>query len=98
MRDNNQALEQAESGFDSAGKEAEDFGKEVDKAGGKLKKVGEITANVDKVMVASMVAIGTVTVAAGKKLWDMSNDVASVGDAIDKTSQKIGISAEFYHE
>ena len=73
MRDNNQALEQAESGFDSVVKEAEDFGKEVDKAGGKLKKVGEITANVGKVMVASMVAI-------------------------DKTSQKIGISAESYRE
>lgn len=28
----------------------------------------------------------------------MANDVASAGDAIDKTSQKIGISAEAYQE
>lgn len=105
LKDNNEALEQAENGFDEAGKEAEDFGKEIDKAGdesedagGKLKKVGEIAADVGKAMAAAVVAIGTAAVAAGKKLWDMSNDVAAFGDNIDKTSQKIGISAESYQE
>ena len=43
-------------------------------------------------------ALATAAVAAGKQLWDMANDVASAGDAIDKTSQKIGISAEAYQE
>lgn len=105
LKDNNAALEQAESGFDEAGKEADEFGKEVDKAGdqsedagGKLKKVGQIAKDVGKAMAAAMAAIGTAAIAAGKKLWDMSNDVASAGDAIDKTSQKIGISAEAYQE
>lgn len=105
LKDNNEALEQAENGFDEAGKEAEDFGKGVGKAGdeseeagGKLKKVGEIAADVGKAMAAAVVAIGTAAVAAGKKLWDMSNDVAAFGDNIDKTSQKIGISAESYQE
>ena len=105
LKDNNEALEQAENGFDEAGKEAEDFGKEIDKAGdesedaaGKLKKVGEIAVDVGKAMAAAVVAIGTAAVAAGKKLWDMSNDVAAFGDNIDKTSQKIGISAESYQE
>lgn len=105
LKDNNAALEQAESGFDEAGKEANEFGKEVDKAGdqsedagGKLKKVGQIAKDVGKAMAAAMAAIGTAAIAAGKKLWDMSNDVASAGDAIDKTSQKIGISAEAYQE
>lgn len=105
LQDNNAALEQAESGFDDAGKEADEFGKEVDKAGdqsedagGKLKKVGQIAKEVGKAMAAAMAAIGTAAIAAGKKLWDMSNDVASAGDAIDKTSQKIGISAEAYQE
>ena len=105
LKDNNEALEQAENGFDEAGKEAEDFGKEIDKAGdksedagGKLKKVGEIAADVGKAMAAAVAAIGTAAVAAGKKLWDMSNDVAAFGDNIDKTSQKIGISAESYQE
>lgn len=105
LKDNNEALEQAENGFDEAGKEAGDFGKEIDKAGdegedagGKLKKVGEIAADVGKAMAAAVVAIGTAAVAAGKKLWNMSNDVAAFGDNIDKTSQKIGISAESYQE
>ncbi len=105
LKDNNSALEQAESGFDEAGKEADEFGKEVDKAGdqsedagGKLKKVGQIAKDVGKAMAAAMAAIGTAAIAAGKKLWDMSNDVAAAGDAIDKTSQKIGISAEAYQE
>ena len=47
---------------------------------------------------AAAAAVGTACVAAGKKLWDMSNDVAAFGDNIDKTSQKIGISAESYQE
>lgn len=34
----------------------------------------------------------------GKAVWDAANDTASAGDAIDKTSQKIGISAEAYQE
>ena len=32
------------------------------------------------------------------QLRDMSNDVASAGDAVDKNSQKIGISAESYQD
>lgn len=105
LQENNTALEQAENGFDDAGKEADEFGKEVDKAGdqsedagGKLKKVGQIAKEVGKAMAAAMAAIGTAAIAAGKKLWDMSNQVAEAGDAIDKTSQKIGISAESYQE
>lgn len=105
LQENNTALEQAENGFDDAGKEADEFGKEVDKAGdqsedagGKLKKIGQIAKEVGKAMAAAMAAIGTAAIAAGKKLWDMSNQVAEAGDAIDKTSQKIGISAESYQE
>lgn len=105
LGDNNKALDEAESGFDEAGKEADKFGKEVDEAGdqsedagGKLKKVGKIAAEVGEAMAAAVAAIGTAAIAAGKKLWDMANDVASAGDAIDKTSQKIGISAESFQE
>ena len=49
-------------------------------------------------MAAAVAAIGAAAVAAGKKLWDMANDVAEAGDEIDKMSQKIGISAESYQE
>lgn len=92
------ALSDAKSGFGDAGEQAEKFGKQLDEAGkvsedaeGKLGKIGTVAADVGK-------ALGTAAVAAGKQLWDMANDVASAGDAIDKTSQKIGISAEAYQE
>ena len=105
LADNSKALDTAEKEFDGAGDEAKDFGKEVDKAGdrskdagSKFKKVGQIAKDVGKAMAAAVAAIGTAAVAAGKKLWDMANDVASAGDAIDKTSQKIGISAESFQE
>ena len=58
----------------------------------------QVAADVGKALATAVAAIGTAAVAAGKQLWDMANDVASAGDAIDKTSQKIGISAEAYQE
>jgi hypothetical protein len=35
---------------------------------------------------------------AASAVWDLANDVASTADAIDKQSQKLGISAEAYQE
>lgn len=99
------ALSDAESGFGDAGEQVEEFGKQLDEAGkvsenaeGKLGKIGTVAADVGKALATAVVAIGTAAVAAGKQLWDMANDVAFAGDAIDKTSQKIGISAEAYQE
>lgn len=91
------ALSDAESGFDDAGEQVEEFGKQLDEVGkvsedaeGKLGKIGTVAADVGKALATAVAAIGTAAVAAGKQLWDMANDVASAGDAIDKTSQKIG--------
>lgn len=92
------ALSDAESGFGDAGEQDEEFGKQLDETGkvsedaeGKLGKIGTVAADVGK-------ALGTAAVAAGKQLCDMAYNVASASDAIDKTSQKIGISAEAYQE
>ena len=105
LDDNNKALADAESGFDGAGKEADDFGKEVedagkqsDDAGSKMSKLGDVAKKVGKAMAAAMAAIGAAAIAAGKQIWDMATQTAEAGDAIDKTSQKIGISAESYQE
>ncbi len=102
---NNKALSDAESGFDDAGEQAEEFGKQLEETGkasedaeGKFARIASVAADVGKALAATVAAIGAAAVAAGKQLWDMANDVASVGDAIDKTSQKIGISAEAYQE
>ena len=88
----------AENAADKLGDEVEETGKQSDEAGGKFEKFGSVIKSVGKALAVTMAAIGTAAVAAGKGLWDMANDVAEAGDAIDKTSQKIGISAESYQE
>ena len=105
LSDNNKALENADKGFDEAADGAKDFSKDVKSAGdtadsadGKFFKLGDTAKKVGAALGTAATAIGTVAVAAGKKLWDMANDTASAGDAIDKTSQKIGISAESYQK
>lgn len=45
---------------------------------------------------AAVTAIGTASVAAGKQIWDMANEVSAAGDEIDKGSQKLRISAGDY--
>ena len=105
LDDNNKALQNAENGFDEAGDEAKDFAKEIDTAAkqtddaeSKLSKLGDTAKKVGKAVGAAVAAIGAAAAAAGKQLWDAANDVAEFGDNIDKTSQKIGISAEAYQE
>ena len=105
MSDNEKAIDamsdemgDAENAADKLGDEVEETGKQSDEAGGKFEKFGSVMKSVGKALAVTMAAIGTAAVAAGKKLWDMANDVAEAGDAIDKTSQKIGISAESYQE
>lgn len=88
LNDMERELKDNNSALEQAESGFDEAGKEADEFG---KEVG-------KAMAAAMAAIGTAAIAAGKKLWDMSNDVAAAGDAIDKTSQKIGISAEAYQE
>lgn len=47
---------------------------------------------------AAILALGTAAVALGKKFMDGINDIGQYGDAIDKNSQKMGISAQAYQE
>lgn len=105
LSSNNTALEKADKGLDEAGDEAKDFSNSVKKAAdtsedadGKLSKLGDTAKKIGAALGAAAAAVGTACVAAGKKLWDMANDVGSAGDQIDKTSQKIGISAESYQK
>ncbi len=51
-----------------------------------------------KVGGAAILALGTAAVALGKKFMDGINDIGQYGDAIDKNSQKMGISAKAYQE
>lgn len=105
LSDNGKAINAMGDGMEKAEDTAEDFadavedsGEEADDAGKKFEKFKGVLATVGKATAAAVAAIGTAAVAAEKAIWDMANDTASAGDAIDKMSQKIGISAEAYQK
>lgn len=88
---------QAQIGLDTKG-----FTSGLKNAGTAMRKMGS-TVNkglktAAKVGVASFAAIGTASVALGKKMVDLSNETADYGDNVDKMSQKMGISAKAYQE
>lgn len=76
-------------------KAVDDAGKTAEEAGGKFDGLGKkIAAGV----AAGMAALGALAVETGKKIWQMSNEVAEAGDRIDKQSQKVGLSYESYQK
>lgn len=91
-------LKNLDSQLDNTSKTTKNLGESVEQSESKLAKFGEVAKNIGKVAADIFVALGKAAIDTGKKIWEMSNNVASAGDAIDKTSQKIGISAESYQE
>ncbi len=77
-----------EEGLDEAEHEASSFGDKL--------KSGLATAG--KVGAASLAVVGAGATMVTKSLLNTSAEVASLGDHIDKQSQKIGISAQAYQE
>lgn len=101
----NRQVEQNKRDMNAAENETEqetaavkDLGSAADKSGPKLQNLGKTLSTALRAGAAAAAALGAAAVAAGKKIWDMANDVAETGDEIDKMSQKIGISAESYQE
>lgn len=77
-----------EQGLSEAESSAEGFSS---RASGVLSTAGKVTT-------AALVGIGTAAVGATAAFVGGVNSVAAYGDEIDKTSQKIGLSAEAYQE
>ena len=76
---------------------------EAEKSGSSIgSRIGAGFAKVGKAVAlgigAASTAVGTATVVAGKKLTNLAIDTAAAGDIIDKSSQKLGLSAEAYQE
>ena len=80
---------------DEANKNIESTSTKASNLGSKLKS-GLATAA--KVSAAAIAAVGTAAVATGAKIWSLANETAAYGDTIDKTSQKMGMTAEAYQE
>lgn len=75
-------------GLGEAEKEASSFSSKLKNVMGTVAKVGG----------ASLAVIGTASAAVTKTLLGTSNEVAQLGDHIDKQSQKLGMSAKAYQE
>lgn len=91
-------LKKLEEQLDDTSKTTKNLGESVEQSENKLAKFGDVAKRVGAVAADIFVALGKAAIDTGKKIWDMSNEVAAAGDKIDKTSQKIGISAESYQE
>lgn len=69
----------------------------AEKAGATIgQKMGGGIGNALKTTGAVLAGLGSAAVGAGKAIWDSANATASLGDTIDKQSQKMGVSAEQY--
>ena len=91
-------LKNLEEQLDDTSKTTKNLGESVEQSENKLAKFVDVAKRVGAVAADIFVALGKAAIDTGKKIWDMSNEVAAAGDKIDKTSQKIGISAESYQE
>ena len=96
------ALAKANRQTDENTKALENLGKETDDAEKKSSKLGDTLGKAFKVgaeaAAAAVTAVATAAAAVGKELWNMATETASIGDTIDKNSQKVGLSTEAYQK
>lgn len=92
------AAEETAKATKGMGDETEKAGEKAEDGGKKFEKFGAVAKKAAAAIGAAFAAVGAAAVAAGKKLFDLSKETAEAGDTIDKSSQKIGLSAEAYQE
>lgn len=83
---------------DKVGDSAKKAGPAMEKLGSAAKKAGEVLAKAFTAAITAAGAATTATINFGKKVVGMANEVSEAGDAIDKNSQKVGLSAQTYQE
>lgn len=88
--------------FASISLDAKNFNQGLKEAGNGVKKAGQTIKGglktAAKVGTVATAAVGAAAAVAGKKVLNMANDTAAAGDAIDKNSQKLGLSRKAYQE
>lgn len=87
-------LKEAENAAASTKKELKDFNDKTSKTSEMLKAVSVAA----KAGATAVSAIGTAVASAGAAMIKATSDTAAYADNIDKASQKLGVSAEFYQE
>ncbi len=90
--DNNKAIDELNK------KNLNDVSSKFDKLSDKMKSFGNVAASAAKAAAGAIAAVGAAAAGAVKGVVDMASQTAELGDKIDKSSQKLGVSAEFYQE
>lgn len=98
LKDNQAQMNKVGTAADHMGDEIKRSGKQADDSRSGFESLKSTLSTVGAALGATIAAIGTAAVTAGKKIWDMANDTAEAGEEIDKQSQKLGISAENYQK
>lgn len=91
-------INNAQADANKTERQIKELGESTKEAGNKFSGLGEKLGSFAKAAGVALAAVGTAAVAAGKKLFDMAKETADAGDAIDKNSQKVGLSAESYQK
>ena len=73
-------------------------GDEASGSGSKWETFKSVTVGAAKAAAAAVTAVATAATAVVSAVTAAANETAQYGDTIDKASQKIGVSAEFYQE
>lgn len=104
----NKELEETKKHTSGIGKLKTEFGEakeKIEDAKEKLENFQKVASGIGKAMkagiavgTAALAEIGTMAVAVGKQIWNMAGEVSETGDAIQKTSQKVGMSYEAYQK
>lgn len=91
IKENKDALKELSNHEKNAGDEAE-------KSSEKMKKIGSVAGGIAKVATAAFTAITAAVGKTIKSIADATSEAAAYGDTIDKSSQKMSLSAEEYQK
>lgn len=98
LDDTNKAAKDAAKGVKQTGDNAKQAGDDAAGTKAKWDKFKSAVSGAAKAAVAAVAAVSAAAIGVTKAVVDSANEVAAYGDTIDKASQKVGVSAEFYQE
>ena len=98
LKDTNKAAKDAAKGVKQTGDNAKQAGKDAAGTKAQWDKFKSVVSGAAKAAAAAVATVSAAAIGVTKAVVDSANEVASYGDTIDKASQKVGVSAEFYQE
>lgn len=98
LDDTNKAAKKAAKGIKQTGNNVKQAGEDAAGTKAQWDKFKSVVSGAAKAAAAAVATVSAAAIGVTKAVVDSANEVASYGDTIDKASQKVGVSAEFYQE